>query len=159
MRESVRFPGQIKSAAVSRMADGWHVALAVETEAKLERQANHGTVGVDLGVKALAVLSNGEAAEGPKPHKILLKRLRRLNQSLSRKAKGSANWRKAKAKLARLHKSIADIRTDAAHKRLLSGCLSAELVFFGGGGWPRRPQGGVRTSPLPCGFRLQLNRW
>ena len=116
MRESVRFPGQIKSAVVSRMADGWHVALAVETEAKLERQANGGTVGVDLGVKTLAVLSSGEAVEGPKPHKILLQRLRRLNQSLSRKVKGSANWRKAKTKLAKLHKRIADIARDAAHK-------------------------------------------
>jgi putative transposase len=116
MREAVRFPGQIKSAAVSKMADGWYVALAIETEAKLKRQANGGTVGVDLGVKTLAVLSSGEAVEGPKPHKILLKRLRRLNQSLSRKVKGSANWRKAKTKLAQLHKRIADIRTDAAHK-------------------------------------------
>jgi putative transposase len=116
IREAVRFPGQIKSAVVSRMADGWYVALAVETEAKLERQADNGTVGVDLGVKALAVLSTGEAVEGPKAHKTLLKRLRRLNQSLSRKAKGSANWRKAKTKLAQLHKRIADIRTDAAHK-------------------------------------------
>jgi putative transposase len=98
------------------MADGWYVALAVETEAKLERQADNGTVGVDLGVKTLAVLSTGEAVEGPKPHKILLKRLRRLNQSLSRKVKGSANWHKAKTKLAKLHKRIADIRTDAAHK-------------------------------------------
>jgi putative transposase len=81
MRESVRFPGQVKSAVVSKMADGWHVALAIETEAKLERQANGGTVGVDLGVKTLAVLSSGEAVEGPKPHKILLQRLRRLDQS------------------------------------------------------------------------------
>ena len=116
MRESVRFPGQIKSAVVSRMADGWHVALAVETGAKLERRADGGAVGVDLGVKTLAVLSTGEAVEGPKPHKTLLQRLRRLNQSLSRKVKGSANWRKAKTKLARLHKRVADIRTDAAHK-------------------------------------------
>lgn len=124
MREPVRFPGQIKSAVVSKRADGWYVALAVETEAKLERQANGGTVGVDLGVKTLAVFSSGEAVEGPKPHKILLKRLRRLNQSLSRKVKGSANWRKAKTKLAKLHKRIADIRTDAAHKlttRLATG--------------------------------------
>jgi putative transposase len=116
MRESVRFPGQIKSAVVSKMADGWHVALAIETEAQLERKANNGTVGVDLGIKALAVLSNGETVEGPKPHKKLLKRLRRLNKSLSKKVKGSANWRKAKTKLAKLHKRIADIRNDAAHK-------------------------------------------
>lgn len=37
------------------MADGWHVALAVEIEAKLERKADHATVGVDLGVKTLII--------------------------------------------------------------------------------------------------------
>ncbi len=100
-------------------------ALAVETEAKLERKVDNGTVGADLGVNRLAVLSTGEAIEGQKTHKMLLRRIRRLNQSLSRKAKGSANWRKAKTKLAKLHKRIADIRTDAAHK--LTTCLASEF--------------------------------
>lgn len=74
-------------------------------------------VGVDLGVSALATLSTGEPPiPGPKPHKALLNRLRRLSRSLSRKQKGSANRRKAKARLARLHARIANIRSDALHK-------------------------------------------
>ena len=68
------------------------------------------------GLRWLAVLSTGEAVEGQKAHKTLLKQIRRTNQSLSRKVKGSANWRKAKTQLAQLHKRVADIRTDAAHK-------------------------------------------
>ncbi len=51
-----------------------------------------------------------------KPHKALLDRLRRLACSLSRKQKGSANRKKAKTKLARLHARIANIRADALHK-------------------------------------------
>ena len=71
---------------------------------------------MDLGVSALATLSTGETIVGPKPHKALLDRLRRTSRSLSRKVKGSANRRKAKAKLAKLHARIAAIRSDALHQ-------------------------------------------
>src|SRR5262249_2164655 len=73
-------------------------------------------VGVCLGVSALATLSTGEAIEGPKSHAQALKRLRRLNKAQARKRRGSANFRKAKARLARLHARIGSIRRDALHK-------------------------------------------
>lgn len=117
MREPLRFAGKIMSATVSRVADKWFVSITVDTEEPPKRRAeNQGVVGVDLGVSALATLSTGEKIAGPKPHKALLDRLRRLSRSLSRKAKGSANRKKAKAKLARLHARIANIRQDALHK-------------------------------------------
>ena len=119
MRETLRFAGKIMSATVSRVADRWFVSIAVDTpdRSHLPQAENQGAVGVDLGVLALATLSTGEPPiPGPKPHKALLGRLRRLSRSLSRKVKGSANRRKAKAKLARLHASIAVIRSDALHK-------------------------------------------
>lgn len=117
MRESLRFAGKIMSATISRVADRWFVSIAVDTEDPPKRRAeNQGAVGVDLGVAALATLSTGETITGPKPHKALLDRLRRLSRSLSRKQKGSSNRRKAKAKLARLHARIANIRSDALHK-------------------------------------------
>jgi len=118
MRESVRFTGKILSATVSRVADGWFVSIAVETQdnSHLPKAENQGAVGVDLGVTALATLSTGETIEGPKPHKALLNRLRRLSRSLSRKQKGSRNRNKAKVKLSRHHAKIACIRSDALHK-------------------------------------------
>lgn len=119
MRETLRFAGKIMSATVSRVADRWFVSIAVDTpdSSHLPKAENQGAVGVDLGVSALATLSTGEPPiPGPKPHKALLGRLRRLSRSLSRKVKGSANRRKAKAKLARLHASIAAVRSDALHK-------------------------------------------
>ena len=118
MRESLRFAGKIMSATISRVADRWFVSIAVDTEDPPKCKAeNQGIVGVDLGVSALATLSTGEPPiPGPKPHKALLDRLRRLSRSLSRKQKGSRNRRKAKAKLARLHARIANIRLDALHK-------------------------------------------
>ncbi|ANB02356.1 RNA-guided endonuclease TnpB family protein [Ectothiorhodospira sp. BSL-9] len=117
MRESLRFTGKIMSATISRVADRWFVSITVDTEDPPRRPAeNQGSVGVDLGVLALATLSTGDTMTGPKAHTAVLKRLRRLSRSLSRKQKGSSNRNKAKAKLARLHARIANIRQDALHK-------------------------------------------
>ena len=118
MRETLRFTGKIMSATVSRVADKWYVSINVDTpdRSHLLQAENQGAAGVDLGVSALATLSTGEKVPGPKAHKALLDRLRKLSRSLSRKVKGSANRRKAKARLAKLHARIAAIRSDAVHK-------------------------------------------
>lgn len=118
MRETLRFTGKLMSATVSRVADRWFVSIAVDTQddSHLPKAQNQGAVGVDLGVSALATLSTGETIPGPRAHKALLGRLQRLSRSLSRKVKGSANRKKAKAKLSRLHARIANIRSDALHK-------------------------------------------
>ena len=130
MREPLRFQGQVKSLVISRKADRWFAAIAVETETlpHASRKNHGGAVGVDLGIKALATLSNGEVATGPKPHRAKLRRLARLSRSLSRKKKGSANREKAKRKLARLHKQIADIRQDAIHKLTTRLVLEYDLI-------------------------------
>ena len=117
MREPLRFTGKLMSAAVSRVADRWFVSITVDVESIPMTQAkNQGAVGVDLGISALATLSTGEAITGPKAHKALMGRLQRLSRSLSRKVKGSANRRRAKAKLGRLHSRISNIRKDALHQ-------------------------------------------
>ena len=118
MREPLRFTGKIMSATVSRVADRWFVSVTVDTQdlSHLPKAENQGAAGVDLGVFALATLSTGETVLGPKPHKALVGRLRRLSRSLSRKSKGSANRKKAKAKLARLHARIGHVREDALHQ-------------------------------------------
>lgn len=119
MREALRFTGKNMSATISRVADRWFVAIAVEIQdcSHLPKAENQGAAGVDLGVSALATLSTGEPPiPGPKAHKALLKRVQRLSRSLSRKQKGSANRKKAREKLARLHARVANIRNDALHQ-------------------------------------------
>jgi putative transposase len=117
MREHLRFEGKIMSATVSRVADKWFISITVDCpNPRLPQAENQGTVGVDLGVSHLATLSTGEKVEGPKPHKHLLARIRRLSRSLSRKVKGSRNRQKARMKLAKLHNRVTNIRKDALHK-------------------------------------------
>ncbi len=118
MRETLRFAGKIMSATVSRVADKWFVSLTVEVleDSPPAKAKNQGAVGVDLGVSALATLSTGQSIPGPKAHKALLCRLKRLSRSLSRKVKGSSNRHKAKLKLARLHAKISNIRQNSLHQ-------------------------------------------
>ena len=79
-------------------------------------------VGIDLGIKDFAILNTGIKIKNPKILKHLEDRYRRLAKSLSRKVKGSANYQKAKLRLARFHKHVANIRKDFLHK------LSTRLV-------------------------------
>ncbi len=116
MREQLRFDGRTLAATVSKQADGWYVAILVDTNDCLSGALGKGTVGVDLGIKEFATLSSGEVVPSLKPHRAAHRRLVRLSRSLSRKQKGSANRAKAKTKLARLHQRIANVRIDALHK-------------------------------------------
>jgi len=90
--------------------------VMVDDVSHLPKAENQGAVGVDVGLTAFATLSTGEKVEGPKPHRKLLNRLKKLSRSLSRKVKGSNNRNKAKRKLAKLQMRISDIRRDAIHK-------------------------------------------
>ena len=138
MAEELRFEGKVLGAVVSRKADRWFVSVQVEIEdpkpihtSISENQA----VGVDLGLLDLAVLSDGTKITGSKPHKALLKRLRRMNKSLSRKTgarkgeKKSKNFIKTHNKLARLHARIANIRNDETHK--LTSMLTRNYSIIG----------------------------
>ena len=123
MREAVRFQGQIKSVTISKQAGYWFAAINIDTEDLPHQRKNQASVGVDLGVTDLAVLSTGERVEGPKAYQKALKRIRFLNKELSRRQKGSKNWMKTRLKLAKAHYRIACLRKDALHK------LTTELVL------------------------------
>jgi putative transposase len=116
MCEELRFEGKLLYVVVSRTADKWFASFTVETEVLSIARESQAAVGVDLGIKTLATLSDGTKFENPKPLRNQLGKLRRLCRSLSRKVKGSKNRAKAKVKLARLHYRIACIRKDCLHR-------------------------------------------
>ena len=117
MRETLRYTGRIVSATVSRTADHWYASISIDTsDAQLPPAENGGAVGIDFGVAHLATMSTGEKVAGPKPLQSLLDRLRRLSRALSRKVNGSRNRKKVKAKLARLHARIANVRANSLHQ-------------------------------------------
>jgi putative transposase len=80
------------------------------------RQANGGVIGIDLGVKNLAVLSTGEKIPNPKPLTRSLKALRSASRAYARSRPGSAGRRQRAATLARIHARVANQRADGLHK-------------------------------------------
>jgi len=115
MTEPLRFQGKIMSARISERAGYWFVSIQVQLS-KPPRTAPERVLGVDIGIKSLAVDSDGEVVENQKHLAAALRKLRRLNRRLARKQKGSKNWHTAKRNLARLHLRIANLRADAIHK-------------------------------------------
>ena len=102
---------------VSQRAGRWYAALTVEREDKPVTQVpKGGAVGVDLGVKTLATLSDGTVIENPRCLAASERRLKRAQKALSRKTRGSNRRAKARAKVARLHAHVANQRLDAMHK-------------------------------------------
>ncbi len=123
MREEVRFAGQIISVTISREADTWYASFTIDVPEEPAVHVLTNTVGVDLGVTALATRSDdAPKVPAPKPLRRYLKKLQRLSRALSRKQRGSRNRAKAKTTLARLHARIRHIRQDALHK------LTTDLV-------------------------------
>ena len=102
---------------VSRRAGRWYAALTVEREEPAVRRApKGGAVGVDLGIKTLATLSDGTVIENPRCLAASERRLKQAQKALSRKVKGSRRRAKARAKVARINARVANQRQDAMHK-------------------------------------------
>jgi putative transposase len=110
------YRGRILSATVRRRADKWFVSITVEEEIPNPEPNGGKSVGVDLGVKTLATLSDGTKFSNPRALGRHLRKLRRLSKSLSRKKRGSRNCEKARLRLARMHLRIFNIRQDTLHK-------------------------------------------
>jgi len=140
LHESARKPARrleagtarIMSATVRRHGGRWFVAFTVEVDRTVRRSASGPVVGVDVGIKNLAVLSTGELVANPRHLNAAQVRLRALGRALSRKAgpdrrarkDPSKRWLRAKSRLGRAHARVANLRRDGLHKlttRLVRG--------------------------------------
>ena len=102
---------------VSKRAGRWYAALTVERDDKpVTKPPKGGAVGIDLGIKTLATLSDGTVIENPRCLAASERRLKKAQKALSRKVKGSRRRAKARAKVARIHAHVANQRQDAMHK-------------------------------------------
>ncbi|MFI2649237.1 IS607 family element RNA-guided endonuclease TnpB [Micromonospora fulviviridis] len=116
---------RIMSATVRRDGGRWHVSFCVEVDRTVRRRVRPNlTVGVDLGVTHLAVLSTGELVPNPRHLDHARRRLSRLGRALSRKTgpdrrtgqHPSNRWRRTQVRLGRAHSRVANLRRDGLHK-------------------------------------------
>ena len=113
---------KIYNVTISKTSSGKYYA-SISAEVNIEHfEKTNQNVGIDLGLKDFAILNNGLKIENPRILKCFENKYRRLAKSVSRKVSGSANYVKAKLKLARFHEYVANIRKDFLHK------VSTELV-------------------------------
>ena len=115
-----RFRGKIKTSTVSRTPTGkYFISILVETDVYPVNKApidENKAVGVDLGIKTFATLSDGTEIQNPKNLKKSLKKLKRMQRSVSRKVKGSNSRRKAVKLLAIQYEKVTNRRKDFLHK-------------------------------------------
>lgn len=116
MAEKLRFQGKVLGAVVSRQAGHWYASITVEMEKPEPKKFPKESVGVDLGVKTLAVLSDGRRYENQGLLRSELTHLKRLNRRLAHRKMGSHRWWQAKDRLSRFHQRIANRRGDYIHK-------------------------------------------
>ena len=117
-----KMEGEPLFATISKSTTGkYYVSITCKIEYKPFEKTNK-SVGIDTGIKELAILSDGSSYENIKSLKTKLKKLKYEQRQLSKKQKGSQSRNKQKRKLALVHEQITNIRKDYLHK------VSTEIV-------------------------------
>ncbi len=112
---SRELPSEPSSVTVIKdAANRYFLSFVVEIE-PVQVEAKSHSIGIDLGIKTFAAMSNGEMVKSPDYSK-LDQRLRRKQKQLARQAKGSNRREKTRLQIAKLHNEIADTRKDFLHK-------------------------------------------
>jgi len=115
--------GKIKTLTLKREASGkWFACFAVEETPNVKASNGGARIGIDLGLKNLATLSDGSVVENPRFIRKQEEKVAFLSRKLSQKKKGSRNRKKAKMLLAIEHEKLKDTRRDFLHR------LSRNLV-------------------------------
>lgn len=115
-----KFNGIIKTSTISKTPTGkYFISILVELNEELPNKkplSENKAIGIDLGIKTFAVLSNRVEIENPKHLRKSIEKLKKLQRKVSKKQKGSSNRKKSIVKLAKLHEKVANQRLDFLHK-------------------------------------------
>jgi len=115
-----KLEGKIKTATVSKTPTRkYYISILVEQDKELpakKRIKENTTIGIDLGIKTFATLSDGRKIDNPKCLKNSLRKLKKQQRWLSRKIKGSNNRKKQIQKVSLIHERISNQRSDFLHK-------------------------------------------
>jgi putative transposase len=115
-RNSREILGLVKNITVSQKCGKWYASIQTEREVSETVHTSTSAVGVDVGIVQFATLSDGQVFAAINSFKQKQKILARYQRALSRKVKFSKNWLKQKARITKLHSTIANIRKDYLHK-------------------------------------------
>ena len=128
-RKSQEVLGEAKNITISESCGKWFASIQTERDVTTPQHPSTSAVGMDWGVVNFVTLSNGEVVGQCQPLKKFLPKLAKLQRRMARKNKFSKNWRKAKARVAKLHWKIANIRKDFVHQSSKAISKNHAVVF------------------------------
>lgn len=134
--------GTVKTISLKREGRRWYVVLSCDDVPARPLPATGRQVGLDVGVARFATTSDGEVISNPKFLRTSAKELTAAQQVLARKKRGSANQRRARAKIGEVHRRIRNRRADFHHKTaraLVRECDVIALEKLNTAGMTRRP--------------------
>ena len=108
--------GKVKNITISKKGERWFASIQVEQMIEIGKHASDSEIGIDAGVKCFAAFSDRTLVEGVNSFRKHEDALSREQRKLSRKRRGSENWKKQKRKISKLHHTIANVRSDFLHK-------------------------------------------
>jgi len=160
LRQSRDIPeeGVVKQARVVKRVSGWYVMLTVQWGVSVPSPLPHGeAVGIDVGLTSFVATSNGMKVKRPRFFVDALRKLKLLQQRVSRKRIGSNNWHKAIKKVASLHEYVANCRKDWHRKLSHQICNEAGMVFVEDLNLVGLSRGMLGKHCLDAGFGQFLN--
>lgn len=169
LRRLMRLQGrdelQIRSVTVSRQGDHWYASILVAHPAPAvrptRRQTAAGLVGVDLGVKTAATLSDGTVIPNPRWGTAAQARLTKAQRAYARTQRGSANRAKVARKVAKLHAGLAERRTSWIHqvtKQLATGWATIGIEDLNVAGMTSTARGTIENPGRRVRQKAGLNR-
>ncbi len=160
MRQSRPIPEgfELKQVRIVRRTSGWYGMLILKLEVDVPDPLPHGEpLGIDLGLSQFLAASNGKLIARPKFFVSLQGKLKSLQRKVSRKKKGSSNWRKACLKVASLHEHISNTRKDFHYKVANQLADEAGMIFAEDLNLKAMSRGMLRKHTLDAGFGQFLN--
>lgn len=120
--------GEVKNITVSLSCGKWFVSIQTEREVEPPVHPSTSIIGIDVGITRFATLSDGSHIEPLNTFRKHQQRLARYQRAMSRKVKFSSNWKKAKARVQKIHTRIANVRKDFLHKTTTTISKSHAMV-------------------------------
>ena len=121
--------GELRNVTVSRNGGKWLVSIQTRREVELPATPVTTAIGIDLGIARFATLSDGSYIAPLNSFKSKAAKLAKYQRRMAHKQKFSNNWKKAKAKVQKIHTQIANARRDFLHKATTTISQNHALVF------------------------------
>ena len=122
--------GTMKTCTVKREGEYWSIVFTCEVEQAVVYHRSSEAVGIDLGLLHFATLSDGSTVENPRHLRQAEQKLKKLQEALSRKKRGSKRRRKAAGRVGKAHRHIRSQRKDFHHKEARKLVKSYQTIVF-----------------------------